>query len=158
MSEDEVTIQSLKSAVLIAGKRFTTLAQSNPSAQDVMRELAETVMPCFQDAVVLLSALEEGVLYAQEEIERIDEGEAPDPESQLLPEDAARYTNFLEAILEQAEGSLKVLDPGSNEAKATGLVAEEARALILLTNELTVVPEGDDDDDETSGETPTGTA
>jgi hypothetical protein len=149
---DEITVEDLGSALFIAKRRYATLAQ-NPSLtpQDVMRELVETVLPALEDTVKLVDKVEHGVVFAQEEIDRLDEEAAAgggEPESQLLPEDAARFMNFFQAILEQSESSLRVLDPASTEAKALGLMATEAKGLMTLTNDLTITLPDDEDDEE----------
>ncbi len=150
---DEITVQSVRSSLYIARRRFDTLAKTEGlSAQAVMRELAETIVPALEDTTVLVDRVEQGVIFAQEEIERIDEGAEPEPESQLLPHDAARYTNYLEAIIDQSEASLKGIDPASEHAKALMLMASEGRALLKLTNEITLVPRPDDGDDEDDGD------
>lgn len=138
---DEITVQSVRSSLFIARRRFDTLAKTEGlTVQAVMRELAETIVPALEDTTVLVDRVEQGVIFAQEEIERIDEGGEGDPESQLLPHDAVRFTNYLEAVVDQSEASLKGLDPASDHAKALVLMANEGRELIKLANDLTLLP------------------
>lgn len=151
---EEITVEGLQSQLFIATKRFETLSQSTAlSPQDVMKELAATVLPALSDCAVLLDRVEQGVVYAQEECDRlaevVDEGGGGD--SQLRPEHALRFTNYLEAVVDMSESSLKGLDPTSDQAKALTLTAGEGRELIKLVNELTLVG-GDEDDDEDDDE------
>jgi hypothetical protein len=151
MTETEVTIDVLKSASFIAKRRFLTLAaNASLTPQDVMRELAETVIPQLEDIALLMDRVEQGVEYAQDEIERIDAGESSG-ESQLLPEDAAKYTDYLEAIVQQADESMRGLDPSSAEHKAMTMMAARGRELIVFTNDITMVA-GDDDEKEEEDE------
>jgi len=147
MTDAEITVEALKSAAFIAKRRFATLAvNATLTPQDVMREMAETVIPQLEDIALLVDRVEQGVMYAQNEIERIDAGDET-LESQLLAEDAVKYTDFLEAIASQADESMRGLDASSAEAKAMTLIAHRARELIIFTNDITITDLDDEDEE-----------
>lgn len=140
---DDIDIDEVKSAISLAAKRYGTLAaQSEPvDGRQVLNELALNVLPLLSDLASLVDRLEQHAMNVDDEIERLDAGGAPEPESQLLPEDAERYTTYLAALCEQYDESLRVLDPESDQAKAVTILKREAEDLITFTRDLTITPE-----------------
>jgi hypothetical protein len=150
-SQEDVTVADIRGGIAIAIRRFQTLAKDpHLEPRAVMNELAETVLPIVDDSLVLVDRLESFANWAGDEIEDLQEdGEA----SQLLPEDSARFVDFFQTVIEQSEASMNGLDPESTQHKALTLLRDEARTLLVFTNEITLdVPEADDDDDEPDDE------
>jgi hypothetical protein len=95
--------------------------------------------------------LESFAEWAGDQITESGGGESNE-ESQLTEEDATRYSQFLQTVIEQCEGGMAELDPESQHARALKLMGDEGKALLELTKEIALVDEPDVDAPADEGE------
>lgn len=131
--------EHLMSQVQIAIRRYETMQKSPKlDASLVLAEMAGTVLPILGDTLAVVVALEEHASWASEELERMS---AQGTRSQLLPEDAMKFRNFIEAVVTMSEESLKNVEAGTPHAAALAMVVREGRELVELVDEITVDPD-----------------
>lgn len=144
-------------------KRIATITKNARNGADISivdaLNLQGEVVMLLMDHLTHTKRMEDHAFWASEQLENIADAVSGDSEtsSQLHKSDAAKYVDFIDDVLIIVTERICVLTPEGREPP-DGLVKVRDKALELkkLTEDITLEEDsGDDEDDETTNETPT---
>ncbi len=113
---EEVQLNVLEQDIKSQMRRIKSIVEGgNATAEAAMNELLHTVFPFLLDHLKLTDRLEEHAEWAGEQLDYLVSDSQP-PTSQLLPEDAERFTMFIDKVVALCNATLSALPAGDEAA------------------------------------------